>query len=263
MMQAHSGRSSLRLHILSDLHLEACPEMDVPRVDADVVVLAGDIHNGDRGIRWAAERFSVPVIYVAGNHEFYGQGPMQRTLDRMREAAEGTHIHLLDDDVVVIDGVRFVGGTLWTDFKVMGDGEVSVWARREALLYLNDFHRIHGMDTRQWAERYTRSRAVLDEQLNKPHDGSTVVVTHHAPHRGSIAPEYVEDLMTAAFVSHLPDLVGKADLWIHGHTHSLFDYTPEDCPDTRVICNPRGYAPRDKPWHIENRKFIPDFVVEV
>jgi len=256
----------MRLRILSDLHLEFSPYGDdlAPCPQADVVVLAGDIHNGALGVQWAAKRFAdQPVIYVPGNHEFYGQHSIARALEAMRKAAEDTNVHVLDDDAVVIDGVRFLGATLWTDFNLFGAHEASIRARREAMLFLRDLSVIGRFNLREWAERHARSRMFLHEQLALGHHGSTVVVTHHAPHMGSVHPMYAEDAMTPAFVSHLPALVGKADLWIHGHVHNSFFYEPYDCPGMHVACNPRGYAPRDKPWQNENRDFDPHWVLEV
>ena len=256
----------MRLHIISDLHLEHCPDVFglKPDVQADVVVLAGDIHKGTRGVEWAAVRFKdKPVIYVPGNHEFYGQKNIAHAIDVLRMAAKDTHVHVLDDDAVVIDGVRFIGSTLWTDFLLFGRNERAVAARREAALFMTDFRSIGQFKLREWDERHAKGRAFLNEQLAIEHAGPTVVVTHHAPHAGSVHADYADDPMTPAFVSHLPDLVGQADLWIHGHVHNSFDYEPHDCQGVRVVCNPRGYARRDKPRNIENSAFEPGLVVEV
>ena len=67
---AEAGCAPLRIRVLSDLHLEAAP-FDPPAAAADVVVLAGDIHNGAAGVEWAQRTFEAPVLYVAGNHEPY------------------------------------------------------------------------------------------------------------------------------------------------------------------------------------------------
>lgn len=256
----------MRLHILSDLHLEICPNIDGLSLDtqSDVVVLAGDIHRGMRGVKWATEHFrDKPVIYVPGNHEFYGQRSIAHTIKALREAAKTTNVYVLDDDDVVIDGVRFLGSTLWSDFNLFGGNERAITARREAALFLNDFKAIGQFKLREWDERHARSRMFLHERLSTKHDGPTVVVSHHAPHVGSIHPCYADDPLTPAFVSHLPELVKKTNLWIHGHVHNTFVYEPADCPGTQVVCNPRGYAPRDKPWQIENPVFSPNLVLEV
>src|SRR3954452_19421772 len=110
----------MRLHIFSDLHAGLRP-FDPPEVDADVLVLPGDVDVGVDGIalarEWARGR---PTLYVAGNHEFYGEG-IPRHLGKMAEAAAGSTVELLENRVVVIGGVRFLGCTLWTDFDLFGE----------------------------------------------------------------------------------------------------------------------------------------------
>ena len=110
---------SVRLHVLSDLHLER--RSLVPAgIDADAVVLAGDIATGTRGVDWARSWASGrPVLYVAGNHEFYGHA-MPGLIDELRRAAVGSSVHVLENDEVVLDGVRFLGCTLWSDFEFDG-----------------------------------------------------------------------------------------------------------------------------------------------
>jgi len=247
----------MRLHVLSDLHLEfsSYPYIDPPHDQVDVVVLAGDIDNGTRGVEWAINRFpDHPVIYVPGNHEYYGQPSITQALYDMREEAKGTNVHVLDNDAIVIDGVRFLGSTLWTDFRLFGYiGEVV--ARLGAPSIIRDFQAIGEFDLREWDERHVKSRAFLDEYLALKHDGATVVVTHHAPHRESMHDMYANDPMSPAFVSHLPELVGQADLWVHGHVHTSSLYQPRDCQGMHVACNPRGLALRDTPLINENLDF--------
>src|SRR5512135_2462248 len=109
----------MKLNILSDLHL-GLGVLDPPCNDADVVILAGDIARPKDAVAWASG-LSKPVLYVAGNHEFYG-GSIDATLAELRKLGAGTRIRLLDDDEVVLDGVRFLGSTLWTDFMLFGGG---------------------------------------------------------------------------------------------------------------------------------------------
>ena len=129
----------MKLHVLSDLHLTFDP-FERPRTDADVVVLAGDIARPREAVAWAME-FAQPVLYVAGNHEFYG-GSIDGTLAELKRLCEGTHVHLLDDSELVLDGVRFLGTTLWTDFALFGAGERKAAAMAEAKRLLRDFSRI-------------------------------------------------------------------------------------------------------------------------
>jgi predicted phosphodiesterase len=244
----------MRIRVLSDLHLEAAP-FDPPPADADVVVLAGDIHNGAAGVEWARRRFACPVLYLAGNHEPY-DGEFAATSAAIEAAARGSQVAVLDCDRVVIGGVRFLGCTLWTDFDLDGaEGrELALGRHRD---WLVDFRAIRYGD-RAFApddsiDLHRRHRAWLATELEAPFGGATVVVTHHAPHRGSIAPRFASHPLNAAFVNDLDVLMGRAALWIHGHTHRALDYTVRG---TRVVCNARGYPGEDT-------GFRADLVVEV
>ena len=129
----------MKLHILSDLHLGFAP-FERPRTEADVVVLAGDIARPREAVTWAME-FDRPVLYVAGNHEFYG-GSIEGTLAELKRLCEGTNVHLLDDSELALGGVRFLGTTLWTDFGLFGAGERKAAAMAESTRFLRDFSRI-------------------------------------------------------------------------------------------------------------------------
>jgi len=253
----------MRLHILSDLHLGFGP-MDRPCNDADVVVLAGDISRPREAIAWAL-RFDRPVVYVPGNHEYYG-GSLDGRARELATLAAGTPVHLLDDRELVLGGVRFLGSTLWTDFGLFGTGEHRAAAVAEACRLMRDFSRILRADgdptpftPDDAAARFARHAAWLAARLAEPFDGPTVVVTHHAPSRRSIHPRFDGSLLNACFVSDAEALLGggRAALWIHGHTHDSFDY---EVDGTRVVCNPRGYAKGGVP---ENPRFDPDFVVDL
>src|SRR3954471_16774039 len=106
----------LRLAVYSDLHLEIAP-WQPPRVEADVVVLAGDIDNGTRGVEWARRSFDKPVLYVAGNHEYY-EGELVSLQRELPDAAGRADIQWMDCSELVIAGVRFLGCTLWTDYSL-------------------------------------------------------------------------------------------------------------------------------------------------
>jgi len=251
-----------RILIASDLHLEFS-DITLDSGPADIVVLAGDIHEGAAGIEWARTRFAQPVIYVAGNHEFYN-GEIGAVTAAMKAAAAGSNVHVLDDEAVTIAGVRFLGAVLWTDFALYGE-QVKADAFGQCLKLMPDFkivsYRNEILSPDDTIAMHTQSRTWLAEHLAEAHDGPTVVVTHHAPHRGSLAERFAEDPVSAAFVSDMEAMileVGPA-LWIHGHTHTSFDYT---VGPTRVVCNPRGYT-RKPDAHRENPKFTSDFSVEV
>ena len=264
----------MKIQIASDLHLEFLQglfpgeRLISPAVDADILVLAGDIANGTEAIE-LFENWPVPVLYLAGNHEFYGRS-MEQTRSDLRRAAAGTHVTFMDHDVVDFGGVRFLGTTLWTDYRL----ELNRTQRQlmeTAELSINDHSQIRfgaGRFTAQQAlSEHELSRAWLEQELaKKPYEGKTVVVTHHGPHRLSVHPRYVGVAINAAFVSDLSELLPKADLWIHGHVHDSFDYSVLGC---RVVANPAGYARNrravasTKELVLENNAFEWACVVEV
>jgi predicted phosphodiesterase len=251
-----------RILIASDLHLEFS-DIALDAASADVVVLAGDIHVGSAGVEWAKTRFTQPLIYVAGNHEFY-DGEIGAVTAAMKAAAAGSNVTVLDDEAVTIAGTRVLGAVLWTDFALFGEA-LKATAFAECLKFMPDFEIIScGLKTltpEDTIAMHRRSRAWLGERLGEAYGGPTVVVTHHAPHRGSLAERYAEDPVSAAFISDLEAMILEAQpaLWVHGHTHTSFDYT---VGATRVVCNPRGYA-RKPNAHRENPEFSAGFVVEV
>ena len=128
----------MRLHILSDLHLEF-ESFTPPEVAADAVILAGDVSTGRNGLKWALKSFPErPVIYVLGNHEFYGQ-KVQKLIKEFQEMAQDTNVHLLENQSCTIGDVLFLGATLWTDFALNGD---PVMSEVVAQTSTNDYRRI-------------------------------------------------------------------------------------------------------------------------
>jgi predicted phosphodiesterase len=253
----------MKLNILSDLHL-GISELDRPLNDADVVVLAGDVGPPRQAALWAM-RFDRPVVYVLGNHEFYG-GSIAGTAAELKRLCAGTQVHVLDNEELVIGGVRFLGTTLWSDFMLFGPGPVRAAAMEHAQRAMRDFSRIRIDATdsalftpQDAAALFERHAGWLQRELDLPHDGPTVVVSHHAPSRQSIHPRFADSPLNACFVSDAEHLVrpDRVQLWIHGHTHDSFDY---QLGDTRVVCNPRGYA---KAGVNENPLFDPDLVIDV
>lgn len=234
----------MKINLMSDLHLSVAG-LEPPRTDADLIVLAGDIARPDAAIAWARS-LERPVLYVPGNHEFYG-GSLDGTVRRLKQLAQGTAITVLDNEVAVVDGVRFLGSTLWTNFELAQDPAERLEAERIALSLVWDFSRIRiaeaGTDLfspRESAARFATNAAWIAATLAAPFDGPTVVITHHAPSRRSIHPRFADSPINDCFVSEAEALMdaGRVDLWIHGHTHNSFDYR---VGATRVLCNPRGY----------------------
>lgn len=273
----------MKLLVYSDLHLEFAQARDHFRVpeglEFDVVILAGDIHKHGEGIAWAAKEFSGhPVIYVSGNHEAYGTSLASLGPILHRNAKNCGMVFLEDDGVttdavsvldnrsVVISGVRFLGSTLWTDFRLFGSSETNVDAAMQAACrVMKDFDgRVRLDDGREFTPAdsvrlFEAASTWLAKELATPFAGPTVVVTHHLPSFASVAERYRIDPVSAGFASHLDELVVQADLWIHGHTHCSFDYRIRGC---RVICNPRGYPDRQGSGS-ENPEFNPGLVVEI
>ena len=247
----------MKLHILNDLHIEF-EDFVPPETDAEIVILAGDIGVGTDGLRWAEARFpGMPVIYIPGNHEFYHHDIA--LIDELRMEAPD-NVHVLNDDQIVINGVRFLGSILWTDFALFGEAD-KFFAMQTARQGMTDFSIIQNNGRRFTPEDaiqlHSASRNWLAAMLAEPFDGKTVVVTHHAPSSQSVHPRFARDLLTPAFASNLENLMDgdRATLWIHGHMHESYDY---EVYGTRVVCNPRGYAP-----NALNPDFRPDWVVDI
>lgn len=264
----------VRLLILSDLHLEFASFVP-PNPDLyDIAVLAGDIAVGGTAVHWPKRRLTFagkPVVLVPGNHEFYNS-ERTRMLTRLREAAAGSNVHLLDRDEVTLLGIRFLGATLWTEFELdVAQGTDVAQAKRDATIGLNDFAgairerlpdqpRQRRFTPEDAAREHRLSRAWLQQNLLEtvgPDVAATVVVTHHAPSPLSMDPRYEGSALNPCFYSDLPaSFFQSAALWIHGHTHSSLDYRHHR---TRVVANPRGYVR----WNgaIENTRFDPRLVI--
>ncbi|MBE3708594.1 metallophosphoesterase [Vibrio parahaemolyticus] len=206
---------------LSDLHLEF-GLMEVPKSDADVIVLSGDIHIGTQGIDWASQ-FDVPVIYVLGNHEAYGTS-LDSLIDQCRVKANGyEHVHLLENDSIVIEGVRFHGCTLWTDFCLDGSPDVSMKIAEDRM---NDFKQIlyHGnvFTPQDTQSLHRESRRWLYNSVKQSPEPNNVIVTHHLPSRSLIQVEYLGSPLAPAFASHCGEfesISNKIAVWCYGHNH--------------------------------------------
>lgn len=253
----------VKILLLSDLHLSMHP-LPLPQVDADIVVLAGDLGRPAAALGWARQ-FVQPTLFVAGNHEFYGSD-LDTAMAQLREGTRGTRIRVLECEAWHCDGTRFLGCTLWSDHRLNTDPLERERGLQQALASVRDFSRIGVAPGRD--ERFTpalsqqlfdRSVAWLEARFAEAHAGPTVVITHFAPARGSIHPRFAGSLINACFVSDLENRIlrWQPELWLHGHTHDSFDYA---IGRTRVVANPRGYAPGGV---VENSKFNPSLVIEL
>jgi Icc-related predicted phosphoesterase len=253
---------------LSDIHLTLAEtrSFDMPFAvpNADVCVVAGDITDDlAPGLEWLSRNIlpRMPVVTVLGNHEFFGYDiPGARRMAASMAADLG--IHLLDDSSADIDGVRFAGGTLWTDFRLFEDtDENTTFTQRacmaEAKSKFGDFDEIWATEAsdRQMARLFNPRDALglhqgtvsyLDRLLHDSDSTPTVIVTHHAPSSRSIHSKFIEMPTSAAFASSMDSFISafQPDLWIHGHVHDSFDYR---IGSTRIVCNPRGYEAHPNP----------------
>jgi predicted phosphodiesterase len=223
-----------------------------PEDQYDAVVLAGDIGSHTHGLEWAIRQFSKHVIYVPGNHEYYGAHIHGLRVELRKCAALYPHVHLLDDGVVELgdpatngtEAVRFIGATLWTNFRLFGDTLAQIGCQMHDAKYgMLDFQVIrkgngNTFEPADSVQMYNRSASFIGDELRKPFEGKTVVVTHHLPSARSVVERYRTSLLSAGFASHLDGLVERADVWVHGHTHDRLDYDLGKC---RVVCHPRGY----------------------
>ena len=252
----------------SDLHLD-CADMFLPERDGDkdaVCVIAGDlgsIHDSTLlhsrilpFIQRACHQFK-RVVYVLGNHE-HDRGIVQQTVGELKKAVDAAFIFnlsILDNQTVVIDGVAFIGATMWTDcdhmspyadfyWNGMSDHDLIHYGPSDKLDYVR---RIRAEDT--WNEWSKSQSYIFGEIANQRELGNRVcVITHHAPSRQSIHPDYIDAPALNMFFASSMDIDimdTPPDLWIHGHVHHAFDYpidsTGQICT-TRILCNPRGYV---------------------
>ena len=265
----------MNIQLLSDLHLESHPHFAAqPAPGADLLVLAGDIGSyqndsllGSLGIAdFGLARFSplpvsqggaawpTPVLFIPGNHEYDGLD-FDATHARLQETCERLGLVWLERQSVTLDGVRFVGCTLWTDFDALSSGQAltravtlpeQLKAREKAFraanFYLKKNHAFRDgapMLADAVREEGLKSQAWLRQTLATPYDGPTVVITHFAPSLRSADPRYGLVPGTAGFCNALDDLFLAAQLWLHGHLHCPADYVAHGC---RVVANPLGYA---------------------
>ncbi len=270
----------MNIQLLSDLHLESNPHFKAtPLPGADLLVLAGDIGSYQGGSLLSSlaiedfglARFSplpadrggagwpTPVLFVPGNHEYDGLDFDEAHL-RLRETCQRLGLIWLERESVVLQGVRFVGCTLWTDFDALTTGPTTAdkagadgitlagqlkareKAFRAANFYLKKNHALRNgqpLLAEEVREEGLKSQAWLRQALAVPFDGPTVVVTHFAPSLLSADPRYGLTPGTAGFCNALDDLLPLASLWLHGHLHCPNDYVKQGC---RVVANPLGYA---------------------
>jgi predicted phosphodiesterase len=256
----------MRLWIMSDLHLDvnaAYPfQLPTPWPAHDAVILAGDVCEGiDRGVAWieAVGLNERPVVYVPGNHEFYGRDRGASLLAGQNAAAKRRNVHVLDRQRLDLGAVTVLGATLWTDYALYGTPQASM---QVAERYLSDHRMIGegasgaGFSAAHASAEHDRSVDWLARAIAACREAGrlVVVVSHHAPSPNSVSPRFQGHPLTAAFASNLERLFPGVALWVHGHTHRVADHT---VGATRIINNPRGYLRH------ETTGFTADLVVDV
>jgi len=269
----------MKIQVVSDIHAEFGliqknydKMVDTP---ADVLVLAGDIASSNSIIsvlkKIKKDCSHKQIIFVAGNHEFYGTS--RKTLDPELMSVSGGNLNILIERDIVIGGIIFVGTTGWWD----GSGGTLGMTVKYGL---NDFRMIYDLmdngDGVWWGQK---SKTFIDSKLyfyrDTFPDMKRVIVTHHFPHRGSISSKFQGSALNVCFYNAWEDLIQeyRPELWIHGHTHDSFDYKvggnwskPDEPSDdkgyTRIVCNPQGYpekfiSPKDAlREHYENDELL-------
>lgn len=258
----------MRAWVFSDIHVDtAAYELPPTPDDIDVIIIAGDVADGHHlSARWLWHHVvprGLPVIYVAGNHDFFGWDLVDDYAGLYRQA--GVELLHPGRPTIEIAGVRIIGCTLWTDYNINADvGLARAWAR----VSMPDLQSIdlglRRIGTRDLLDMHRRHLGMLAGLLTEYEDQPpTIVVTHHAPHPKSLRnPQFIDD-SDASFASDLSHLITATEpaVWVHGHVHHSRDYY---VGATRIVCNPRGYAVTSRDGRrLENPTFDPTLVVEI
>lgn len=258
----------MRIAYCSDLHLEFKKLELNNDVGADILILAGDIcvvesirrfpfgdnrrksgsHHEGHSVNFenffshVSKQFK-HVLVVLGNHEHY-HGRFHKTAPTLKEAFSyiGDNITLLDRESVVIDGITFIGATLWTDMdrgNEMTKYEVCNGMSDFKIITYNNHGNYRSLHASDVISEHMRDLDYIRHVARQSDD--VVVITHHGPSHKSIHPMYSGHSMNGGYVSDLSDVMLDMDnikFWFHGHVHNKFDYTINNC---NVLCNPRGY----------------------
>lgn len=272
----------MKIALTSDIHLEFGEWVPVNPENADVLILSGDIcvakdirNKDDYGILDRFDRSAMlhkffsscceeykNVIYVLGNHEHY-HGDFAESYKILKDKLGYLkNLHILEKEIVKIDDVTFIGGTLWTDMN--NEDSITLLHMKSMM---NDFRCVDNGNRvtifkdadgkfHERKSRFSPEDAVVEyrgmvdyikEIVSEKHDQKFVVVGHHAPSKQSTHPRYKEEtIMNGGYSSDLTDFIldrPQIKAWTHGHTHELFDYR---IGSTRVMCNPRGYVMHER-----------------
>lgn len=245
----------MKIQVLSDLHFEFADYTFKIDDTIDILILAGDISHikdTEKILHNLSTKYSkLKIIKILGNHEYYDE-----TINQTRKIASNINIpniHILDNATITLNGIIFIGSTLWSEIK-----------EYESIQYANDYNRIYTTSGKlltptDTITEFRKNKQYIEEQLEKYKHNKTILITHHLPSYKSIDQKYASSNINSAYASNMDDIILKYKplLCIHGHTHSSVDYY---LGSTRIICNPRGYNIQGK---TENDKFNDQFVVEI
>jgi predicted phosphodiesterase len=257
----------MQIRLLSDLHLEFSDYRydhiwaPVEEDREQILILAGDI-----GVGLAAKYFILHlcqyfkhVLFICGNHEFYHNDHPKVIADwnQFEQEQAPKNFHFLNNDWRILDGVRFLGGTMWTNFN--GADPIDMFAAHRMM---NDFAEIRCEGQRitphYVVREHDRFMDFLLKKFNEEFDGKTVVISHHSPGNALKRQGHNRDKLASAYYADIEEIIGhynKADLWVHGHTHRSWNYLVNE---TTVLCNPYGYYGEST-----NPNFDPKLVLEI
>jgi predicted phosphodiesterase len=256
----------MKIKLFSDLHLEFRDSkfdhihIEHPDDKDTTLLLAGDISTGTTAQPFVEEmcKHFKHVLMIHGNHEYYENDFQKVIKDWQDWEIEGApkNFHFLYNDWRILDGVRFLGGTMWTNFE---DGEPIIMAYAHRVM--NDYVEIRSEGQRITPHfvlrEHDRFMDFIIRKFDEPFDGPTVVMSHHSP-GNKLKRQGRYDRTDACYFADLENMIGyhdKAVLWVHGHTHRNWDYMVNN---TRVVCNPYGY------WgHATNPNFDRALILEV
>lgn len=257
----------MKIWLFSDLHLEHTPLASLQPPEADICVAAGDIC--DSGIipslEWLNANIapSMPVVFVAGNHEFYRSSIVESLAAAKAVAADMPRVHFLNNRSIEIEGILFVGATLWTDQDLHNARLLSAFFAKDSQIGMKDYKKIKWQKS-PW-QRLTPSRTIGMHRESRSfiarsleaHQGKAVVVSHHAPSILSLSQEDGALMSASSYASNLDSMIEelKPTAWVHGHIHRSNRYR---IGETDILSNPRGYGDAEK-----GTSFDPSFVFEV
>ena len=210
------------LILIDDVHLEGRPAEMQQEFFNVINEKIKNIKNNNQypilgvmGVEWLKD-FECDIVYVTGNHEYWSHDIMEvdESIEKYIEAHHLSNIHFLNNKSVIINGTRFLGGTLWTSlggffpwldrnqmikyFGAMGDFKkvfARSWYNQENITKITNFLSANGVDEIKIKdllenkyfnplielEKHNETLEFLIEELSNTFDGKTIVVSHHMP----------------------------------------------------------------------------------